>query len=305
MSTPSESFTVDDASSGERLDKFLAHARPGTTPSQIDGWIATGAIRIRGKVPKKLRRLHRGEVVELSQPVPARFDLGGKVAPLPLLHQSSAVVVINKPSGLAVEPAGPVAPSVVGGLARQLSGWSVEGQARPGVVHRLDKETSGCLMLARSDAAVASLKAAFDAGTIEKTYLVCVLGQAKDQARLDQPYGRDPKDPRRYTTRVRSARRAVLSYKTLRVREGCSVLEVKLETGRTHQIRVQLGEAGLPVLGDPFYGPMAARTHPAGPGRQALHALRLGFPDPSSGRRIDVEAPIPDDLAETLRRLHP
>ena len=305
MSSPTESFTVDDASSGERLDKFLAHARPGTTPSQIDAWIVTGAIRIRGKVPKKLRRLHRGEVVELSRPEPARFDLGGKVAPLLVLHQSPAVVVINKPSGLAVEPAGPVAPSVVGGLARQLQGWSVEGQARPGVVHRLDKETSGCLMLARTDAAVAALKGAFDAGTIEKTYLVCVLGEAKPQARLDQPYGRDPKDPRRYTTRVRSARRAVLSYQTLRVREGCSVLEVKLETGRTHQIRVQLGEAGLPVLGDPFYGPMAARTHPAGPGRQALHAFRLAFPDPHSGRRVEVTAPIPDDLAATLRRLHP
>lgn len=305
MASAPEELVVTDADQGARLDRFLLKAVDGATPQLIEQWLAAGAIRIRGKVPKPMRRLYRGDVVTLERPQPrARPAPSAKGPALPVLHESAAVVVVNKPAGLAVEPAGQMA-NVVDALAAQLGGFDVAGEARPGVVHRLDKETSGCLMLARTDAAVAALKRAFDEGQIEKTYLVCVLGEAAPKGQLDTAYGRAPDDPRRYTTHVRTARRARLSWKTLRVREGCSVLEVNLDTGRTHQIRVQLAESGLPVLGDRFYGPREAREHPAAPNRQALHALRLAFPDPATGQRVAVTAPIPDDLGKLLERLHP
>jgi 23S rRNA pseudouridine1911/1915/1917 synthase len=294
-------LTVDDAQSGARLDRFLLKAVPGATPALVQRWLAAGAVRIRGKVPKPLRKLHRGDVVTVARPEPEAVKLAGD-ARIPVLFESASVVAVNKPAGLAVEPAGSM-PSLVGALAKQLSGWDVGGQARPGVVHRLDKETTGCMLLARTDAAVAALHRAFDDGAIEKTYLVVVLGEALPEARLDTPYTRDPRDPRRYTSRVSSPRRARLSYVRRGLAQGCSLLEVRLETGRTHQIRVQLADARLPVLGDGFYGPRDARAHPLAFGRQALHAWKLSFPNPSDGQRVSVVASLPDDLRALTSQL--
>ncbi|MBS2028985.1 MAG: RluA family pseudouridine synthase [Deltaproteobacteria bacterium] len=297
-----QELVVDAAHHGERLDRFLQKSIPGANPERIAAWLAQGAIRIRGKVPKPLRRLYAGDVVTFAKPEPARADLPGSDAKLPVLHESAAVVAIDKPAGLNVEPEGKL-PSVVGALATQLQGWDVLGKAQPGVVHRLDKQTSGCLLLAKTDAAVAALKAAFDEGAIEKIYLAIVIGQPAPEGKLDTAYARDPKDPRRYTTLARSARRARLAWKTLASHDGAALLQIHLDTGRTHQIRVQLAESGLPVLGDAIYGPRETREHPASPGRHALHAWKLAFPDPASGQRVGVEAPLPDDLRNVLTRM--
>jgi 23S rRNA pseudouridine1911/1915/1917 synthase len=220
---------------------------------------------------------------------------------LPVLYDDQALVIINKPPGIVVEPGGSEA-SVVELLAARLPPFDVEGLAQPGVVHRLDRETSGCLALARTDEAMAALDRAFQEKRVDKRYWTLVLGEAPEQGRLEGPYGRDPKDPRKFTTRVQSARRAALSFEVRERLHGATLLEVKLETGRTHQIRVQLSEAGLPVIGDAIYGPAEVRSHPAAQalGRQALHALRLSLPRPSTGEFLQVEAPLPEDFQRAL-----
>jgi 23S rRNA pseudouridine1911/1915/1917 synthase len=179
----------------------------------------------------------------------------------------------------------------------RLGGFDVAGRNLPGLPHRLDAQTSGCLMLARTNQALAALRRAFEEGQVEKEYLALVAGAPPDRQALDQPYGRDPKDARRFTTRVHSARRARLSWRVERRLRGAALLRVTLDTGRTHQIRVQLAEAGFPVLGDVVYG-LVSEAIP----RQALHAARLAFPSPA-GARVDVTAPLPRELEAALAAL--
>jgi 23S rRNA pseudouridine1911/1915/1917 synthase len=210
---------------------------------------------------------------------------------LPVLYEDADVLVVDKPHGLAVEPSSPRATSAVGAASRR-GGFDVDGRALPGLPHRIDRDTTGCLMLARSDTALAALRRAFEEGQVDKEYLALVAGEPPDEGRIDTAYGRDPADPRKFTTRRESPRRARLAFRVERRLAGGALLRVTLETGRTHQIRVQLAEAGWPILGDTVYG----RPSPL-IGRQGLHAWRLSFPRPSDGARVQVEAPVPADLA--------
>jgi 23S rRNA pseudouridine1911/1915/1917 synthase len=293
-----EVVEVPYSAAGERLDRFLAQARAIPLAS-ARALIEAGRVRIRGKACSIQRKLFGGEEIHVerppirappSAPAPSRAEL------LPVLYDDPDCLVVNKPAGLPVEPAAPGAPSVVGAASR-LGAFDVDGAARPGLPHRLDKDTTGCLILARHDLALAALKGAFAAGEVVKTYVALVAGDPPDQGRLDTPYGRDPVHPRRFTTTVASARRARLSFEVRERLPGAALLEVRLETGRTHQIRVQLAEAGWPVLGDAVYG----KPSPA-ISRQALHAERLAFPVPAGGS-IAVEAPLPADLLGALERL--
>ncbi|KFE63715.1 RluA family pseudouridine synthase [Hyalangium minutum] len=301
-----QKITVPREAAGERLDKHLSKHVPGLSLERARTLIAQGHVRIRGKKCQPTRKLWGGEEIELERPPPRRPNARRSVEgpELPVLHDDADLVIINKPPGVVVEPGGPEA-SVVELLAARLSPFDVEGLARPGVVHRLDRETSGCLALARTDEAMAAIDRAFQEKRVDKRYWTLVLGEAPEQGRLEGPYGRDPKDPRKYTTRVSSARRASLSFEVRERLRGATLLEVKLETGRTHQIRVQLSEAGLPVLGDAIYGPAEARLHPAAQalGRQALHALQLSLPHPSTGALLRVEAPLPEDFQRALALL--
>ncbi len=290
-----ETLRVGPEASGQRLDLYLRKQLPGVTAPQIAEWIRNGAVLIRGKKCQPLRRIHRGDAITLQRPPPrAAPRPQGAVSAIAILHESEHLRGVDKPAGLAVDP------DLVAALASQLGGWNVGGRAAPGIVHRLVKETSGCLLVARTDLGVAHLQKAFEAGTIDKVYRVAVLGSPPPEGRIETPYGRDPVQPRRFTTRVRSPRRAALRFATLSAGEGFSVLEVRLETGRTHQIRVQLAESGWPVLGDPVYGGPAARSHPAAPARQALHAVELTFPVPGGGSPLTIRSPIPADLLGAL-----
>jgi 23S rRNA pseudouridine1911/1915/1917 synthase len=219
--------------------------------------------------------------------------------------------VLDKAAGMVVHPArGSPAGTVVNALLHRL-GDGAPGGARLGLVHRLDKETSGCLVVARNDASLAALQAAFKARAVGKTYLALVHGVPAGEGRLDTPYGRHPRDRTRYTGRAAGSRRAVTAWR-LRERFGdrAALLEVALETGRTHQIRVHLSEAGHPLLGDAVYGGRRreARLDPDDPagraaraiGRQALHAWRLAFAHPRTGRALRFEAPLPADLTAGL-----
>ncbi|RYZ41880.1 MAG: RluA family pseudouridine synthase [Myxococcaceae bacterium] len=287
---------------GERLDRFLTKHVPGLTPERARALLESGRVRIRGKKAQATRKLWGGEELELETPAPRASSAASLEGPdLPVLHDDAALIIVAKPPGLVVEPEGR-APSVVGLLAARCPSFDVEGVAQPGVVHRLDRETSGCLALARTDDAVAALLKAFQEKRVDKRYQTLVLGQPPDTGRLEGPYARDPKDPRRFTTRVPSARRAALTFTVReRFRDG-ALLDIDLDTGRTHQIRVQLSEAGFPVLGDAVYGTPAARTHPAAlaVGRQALHAWRLEVPTSATGQLIQVESPLPDDFLRGL-----
>ncbi|MBI5544788.1 MAG: RluA family pseudouridine synthase [Deltaproteobacteria bacterium] len=301
MATPRvQTVQAQQEDAGERLDRFLASKVPGLTLERARQLADEGRVRIRGKTASFKRKLWGNELIELDLPGPEPVHVATDAPEVPLLYADADLVVVDKPAGLVVESEGK-GRSVAEIVGARLGGCEVAGVAAPGVVHRLDRETSGCLALARTDAAWAALEAAFQSKRIQKRYLALVLGEPPDSLRLEGPYGRDPADPRRFTTRARSARRAALSFKVEERFPGAALLEVALETGRTHQIRVQLSEAGFPVLADALYGQDAARHHPAAQmiGRQALHAVRLQLPAPS-GTEVAVEAPLPSDFARSL-----
>ena len=285
---------VPKEAAGERLDRFLA--RELALPvERVRARIAAGEVRVRGKACSPLRKLFGGEGIALAAPKKTREPPRGP--DLAVLYDDPDCLVVNKPAGLAVEAEGPKGEGVLT-AARRLGPFSVGGRNLPGLPHRLDRDTTGALLLARSDRALAALRRAFERGAVEKHYLALVAGAPPAEGQLDTPYGRDPKDPRRFTTRVSSARRARLTYRVLSFFPGAALLAVHLDTGRTHQIRVQLGEAGFPVLGDLTYG-----VPGGGLLRQGLHAVRLAFPRPKDGERVEVSAPLPQDLALAIGRL--
>jgi 23S rRNA pseudouridine1911/1915/1917 synthase len=289
-----ETLVVSREAAGARLDRFLASAL-AVPVERARALVSSGSVRIRDKRPSPLRKLFGGEEIVIERPAPRVERASGP--PLAILYDDPDCLVVSKPAGLAVESAGPAAPSVVAAVCR-LGAFDVAGRALPGLPHRLDADTTGALLLARHDRALAALRAAFEAAAIEKEYLALVSGVPPDAGRLDTPYARSPTDPRRFTTRLPSARRARLSFSVEARLRDATLLRVVLETGRTHQIRVQLADAGFPVLGDAVYGvPSPAIA------RQALHAERLAFPRPSDGLRVEVRAPLPEDLARAIELL--
>jgi 23S rRNA pseudouridine1911/1915/1917 synthase len=287
---------VPREAAGERLDRFLAREL-SLRPERARRLAADGRVRVRGRTCSPLRRLSGGEELEIRFPAPQP----GRSVPgeprLKPLYEDADVWVVDKPAGIPVEPGAPGAQSVVG-AAGAMGHFDVDGRALPGLPHRLDRDTSGCLLLARTDGALAALRRAFGSGEVEKEYLAVVAGEPPEEKHLDTPYARSPGEARRFTTRVPSPRRARLSFRVERRLKGGALLRVRLETGRTHQIRVQLSEAGWPVLGDVVYGVRSALV-----GRQALHAARIAFPRPSDGRRVEVVSPVPEDLMALVRSL--
>ena len=208
--------------------------------------------------------------------------------PLSVLFRDSALAVVDKPAGLAVDE------DVLPLVARELA--PPGGRAWPRIVHRLDRGTSGCLLFALRKAAEEALLRSLDEGRVEKTYLAIVQGVPPDELQLDTPYGQDPADRRRFTTRLQTARRARLRFQKVEQLRDAPLLRIELDTGRTHQIRVQLSESGYPVLGDETYGGAPAE-------RMMLHAARLSFPHPETGATITCEAPLPDALRAALVQL--
>ncbi len=274
-----------------RLDAFLAKALPGFTKAQIQKLLAGGKVRVNGKIAKPMRRIVGGETVELDVATPAPAKPTATGPKLRALHDDASWLVIDKPTDLVVEPEGD-RPSVVMLAAAQFRGFDVGGAALPGVAHRLDKDTTGCLVLAKTDAALAELKVAFDEKRIKKTYLALVWGAPPPTGKLDTPYGRHPEDPRRYTTRFPSPRRARLSWEVKEQFDDVALVEIDLDTGRTHQIRAQLADVGHPLLGDWLYGTAEAKA--AGFGRIPLHAWKLRIDDQT------FTAPLPRDITTAL-----
>ncbi len=283
-----------------RLDAFLSQTLPGFSKAQVQHLLNQGKVKVNGKKAKPLRRLFGGEEVEVDLPEVTR-PTGPKTdgPQLHALYEDAKWLVIDKPTELVVESTGS-RPSVVKLAAAQFSGFNVGGIAQPGVAHRLDKDTTGCLILSKTDTALSELQQAFQDKRVGKTYLALVWGSPPESGALDTPYARHPEDPRRYSTRFPSARRARLSWKRLESFAEVALLEIILDTGRTHQIRCQFADLGHFVLGDWLYGNDESRA--AGFGRCALHAARLTL-EGLTGQPLKLESSLPNDFRNALERL--
>ena len=289
-------FVVADADAGLRLDRALAgHPEVGAR-SLAERLIADGAVTVDGTAQPKSHRLEPGAVVAAELP-DAAVSLEPEPVTVRLVHEDEHVLVVDKPAGLTVHPG---AGSSSGTLAAQLLTLGAEGgddPERPGIVHRLDRDTSGLLVAARSKRAFTALQAAIRDREVERRYLALVRGRPRSRTgRIDAPLGRDRRDPTRRSLDTNEPREAVTWFEVAESIGERTLLDVRLETGRTHQIRVHLAAIELLVSGDPTYGVKGD----LGLERQFLHAHRLRFPHPASGEELELESPLPGDLARAL-----
>ncbi len=283
-----------------RLDVALSTRRPELSRSQIRRLIDRGEVRVGGVLVKPAYRLRSGDRIEGRIPEPEPDRLEPEAIPLDVVYEDPHLIVIDKPAGMVVHPAaGHRRGTLVHALlhhCRDLSG--IGGVLRPGIVHRLDKLTSGLLVCAKHDAAHRSLAAQLKAHTVDREYLAFVRGAPRaESGSVEAPIGRHPTNRKRFSTRARSGRSATTHWSVERRLDGLTLLRVRLETGRTHQIRGHLASIGLPVAGDPVYGGGRRTIRALGLERQALHAVVLGFDHPLSRERLRFESSLPPDLA--------
>ena len=287
---------------GDRLDKALTKLLPQTSRSQVQRWIENGNVTVDGEVVKPRLKLKIGQVIQVTEPQPQRIDLAPEKIPLEIVYEDQDVVVVNKPQGMVVHPAaGHSNHTLVNALLYHCPLSTINGELRPGIVHRIDKDTSGLLMVAKNDQAHQSLAAQLKAKTTAREYLALVHGVIKEgQGTINAPLGRSPKDRKRQAI-VADGRPAVTHFRVVERYNKYTLVACRLETGRTHQIRVHMKSINHPLVGDPLYGPRKTIT---GQG-QFLHARLLGFNHPITGKRITLTAPLPPifrDLIVKLRR---
>lgn len=292
------SFIADRA--GVRLDKFLAGQLPEFSRSQVQKLIPQGYVTVNGHPARSGLKLAAGDRIDVAMPPPAPSTLAPEALPLDLIYEDDDVIVINKPAGLTAHPA----PGQPGGtllnavLAHFPRLASLDETLRPGIVHRLDKDTSGVMVVAKTPSAQANLVRQFKARSVIKFYLVLVKGRlTPERGVIEAAIGRDPANRKRMAV-IDSGRTARTAYKVLKYYDGYTLLEVRPETGRTHQIRVHLAAIGYPVAGDAVYGVKAPFLT-----RQFVHAYRLGFKLPASGDYREFQAELPGDLGEGLAAL--
>ncbi len=316
--SPEEEFTVTPEEAGSRLDRFLAARIPDVSRSRLQRWLEEGRIRVSGLAAvKPSLPLKAGWTVRFVRPAPAPAALAPAPVPIHVVHEDEDLLVVNKPAGLTVHPgAGRAGEATLAhGLLHLHPDRHWPGPAeRPGIVHRLDRLTSGLLAVACSERSYLDLQRQISRREARRGYVAVVWGvPAAAAGVIDAPMGRDPRDRRRMAVVLKGGRPARTRYRLLRALDHVSLLEVRLDTGRTHQIRVHMAYAGFPVFGDPIYGGGRAFLERIAPGerslwaarlrrlnRQALHAYHLRLRHPRDGRHWVFEAPLPDDLEALL-----
>ncbi len=290
----------DDA--GGRVDVFVASQMSGLSRSRIQKLISQGHITVNGKTARASIKLKSGDEVSVTVPEPAPLDAVAENIALDIVYEDDHIIVINKPVGMVVHPsAGHPSGSLVNALlgrGSKLSG--IGGVARPGIVHRLDKETSGLLVVAKNDAAHQSLSNQLADRSLTRIYIAAVRGTPKpDEGVIDANIGRHKTHRKKMAVLKEGGKKAVTSYKVIQPLKGGALVEVKLDTGRTHQIRVHMKSVNCPVMGDKTYGPKG-KSDPIN--RQALHAWKLALIHPEDGKKLSFTAPLPEDIVNLIRK---
>jgi len=310
---PTITITVPDDSGGVRLDRFLASVVAEQSRSQIQRLIKEAAVKVDGRSAKSNLSVKAGQTVVIE--VPEAVEATPRPEPLdvPILYQDPDLVVVDKPAGMVVHPAaGHASGTLVNALLHQITDLSgIGGEKRPGIVHRLDRGTSGLMVVAKNDAAHEELSRQFQDREIEKDYIALVWGVVQAGRRIDLPIGRDPGDRKKMSSRARRSREAATRIvRAEHLNPAVTLAQIAIHTGRTHQIRVHLSAIGHPIVGDSLYGGVHRRV----PGdiravmrlqRPFLHAARLVFKHPTDGRRMEFISEIPADLQDVLNELRP
>jgi 23S rRNA pseudouridine1911/1915/1917 synthase len=309
------SILVATRDQGRRLDQFLSEASLNLSRSQAKNLIEKHLIFLNQKPTKPSAHIRTGDTVSGFLPEPEPPSLQAEPLPLTILYEDPSIIVIDKPQGMVVHPAyGNPSGTLANALlyhCKDLAG--INGVLRPGIVHRLDKDTSGVMVVAKNDEAFHNLIKQFKNRTVKKVYSAIVYGKMSlDEGLIDSAVGRHPTERKRMSTRTKKGREAITRWKRLEEFDGFTLLEISPQTGRTHQIRVHLSSVGHPVLGDPLYG---RKGRPGGihdpvlkecvrrMNRQALHARRLTFIHPRTGERVEFVSPIPQDMEKVLECL--
>ena len=288
----------------ERLDKYLGSVLPDQSRSWLQKLIKKGAVRVNGKAVKASCRLEAEDQIEIDLQEPEELPIPAEDIPLDILYEDADLLIVNKPKGMVVHPAaghrtGTLVNAVLYHCRGQLSG--INGVLRPGIVHRIDRDTTGALVVCKNDRAHVHVAEQLKEHTITRRYVAVVAGVLReDEGTVDAPIGRHPADRKRMAAGVKNGKRAVTHYRVLRQMKGHTLIECRLETGRTHQIRVHMASIHHPILGDTVYGASKDPYHLEG---QALHARVLGLVHPVTGAYIEVEAPVPEYMQALLEKL--
>ena len=292
---------------GTRLDSFLTTALPDRSRSQIQKLIKDGLVSGPLKEVRPSSAVRAGQKYTIDMPAPVAVSAVAEDLPLAILYEDADVVVLDKPAGMVVHPAGGHdRGTLVNALLHHVDDLSgIGGELRPGIVHRLDRGTSGVMIVAKNDAAHQELARQFHDREVDKEYIALVWGLVQQGRRIDEPIGRDPSDRQKMSTRARRARNAVTRVTKAEHLKGVSLLHVAIATGRTHQIRVHLSAIGHPIVGDPTYGGVHRRVANdlravQRLARPFLHAVRLAFTHPTEGRKMEFTSPLPDDLQSVI-----
>ena len=297
-------ITLRTDQEGERSDAFLARSVPDLTRSAAQKLLEQGMVKRKGTPLKKNDRLSAGEELELTLPDPEPLDVVPQNIPLDVVYEDEDVIVVNKPVGLVVHPApghpdGTLVNALLYHCGDSLSG--VNGVLRPGIVHRIDRDTSGLIIAAKNDRAHLALAQQLQDHSLARTYeAVTVGGLKEDEGTVDAPIGRHPVDRKKMAIDRKNGKRAVTHYTVLGRYPGYTHVECRLETGRTHQIRVHMASIGHPLLGDVVYGSKKPWPGLAG---QCLHARKLRFVHPSTGKLVEVECPLPQWFETVLKQI--
>lgn len=297
-------FIIEEEQAGERIDKFLSEALPDLSRSYIQKLIKDEQVTINQKVIKANYKLNTGDQLELEEPELKEPDIVAEDIPLDILYEDSDLLVVNKPKGMVVHPsAGHYSGTLVNALMHyckdDLSG--INGVMRPGIVHRIDMDTTGSLLVCKNDFTHNDIAEQLKVHSITRVYHAIVHGVVKDDAgTIDAPIGRHPIDRKKMSINLKNGKEAVTHYKVLQRFHNYTYIECRLETGRTHQIRVHMASIGHPLLGDVVYGPAKAPTKLQG---QTLHAKIIGIKHPRTGKYLEADAPLPEYFSNLLKKL--
>ncbi|MGD8190071.1 RluA family pseudouridine synthase [Brevibacillus ginsengisoli] len=292
-------WTVETEQKGERIDKFITSQNEDWSRSQVQAWIKEGRVTVNGEPSKNNYKVAVDDEVSLCVPPPKELNIKPEAMDLAIVYEDEDVVVVNKQRGLVVHPApGHYSGTLVNGLlehCKDLSG--INGVLRPGIVHRIDKDTSGLLMVAKNDKAHMGLAEQLKNHTVNRKYVAIVHGVIQhEMGTIDAPIGRDPKNRQQMAVVFENSKPAVTHFVVLERFKDFTLVELKLETGRTHQIRVHMKYIGFPLASDPKYGPKDTLELDG----QALHAKTLGFEHPRTGEYLEFEAELPADMQEVI-----